>query len=60
MEQQLKKPEPPKLFNSKCTGCGTEILYPWHMCNDCVKQGVMFSGMEAPKKVKAKKVEKKQ
>lgn len=43
------KTEKPKLFNSKCTGCGTEILYPWNMCNDCIQQGAKLSGMESPK-----------
>ena len=51
----VKPPEPPKLFNSKCSGCGTQVPYPWHMCNDCVKQGTKFSGMDPPKKAKKKK-----
>lgn len=55
MEQQIKKPEKPKLFNSKCGCCGDEIPYPWHICNGCVNNKVQISGMQAPKKVEAKK-----
>jgi len=44
--------EKTKFYNSTCNGCGTPVLYPWHICNDCVKQGVKFSGMELAKVVK--------
>ena len=40
----------PNLNNSKCSACGTPILYPYQMCNDCAQQGAKFSGMENVKK----------
>lgn len=49
---EIRLTPPPKFYNSKCTACGTPVPYPFHMCNDCARQGVHFSGMESAKKVK--------
>ena len=48
------------IYYNKCSCCGTPILYPYQICNDCVKQGVQLSGMITPAtKKKLKKIAKK-
>ena len=47
IDQKLLPPKP-KIYYNKCGCCGTPVLYPYQICNDCVKQGVQMSGMILP------------